>query len=167
MSRRSVEGPDSGGATDVRFRGSQHTSLTGEGDLLVPDIWRAGLGESVVVTPVAPGDQETYLAVWPSIRFDDEVNAAVSGGPVDEDERRLARRWLLARTADASVDDQGLISIPEFLLQATGLRESEGQVLMVGVGSHLEVWPAGTDLGRASLRNGTLGGTDCAGRPRP
>lgn len=79
----------------------------------------------------------TYVAGFDTEQWEKTAEAPLAI-PLYEERGRILRRQVFASAVSAEIDEQGRILIPENLLQAAAIKG--GEVVVVGVGDHFEVW---------------------------
>jgi len=116
------------------FLGAHRHIVDAKGRVVMPAKYRARLERGVVVTP----SPDPCLHVYPVDHFEREV-AELVNGPRSNPATRARARALLGAASDEALDGQGRIKLPAGLRTRAGL---EREVVVVGVGSYLEVWDA-------------------------
>ncbi len=101
--------------------------------VFVPAKFRDALGEEFVVT--VSGDKEC-IQCYSEAEFENkylEIQEKI-GDMIDEDSLLMD---LFSEATTVEVDVKGRITIPETHMQALNI---EGEVLIVGMGKHVEIW---------------------------
>lgn len=80
---------------------------------------------------------EAYVAGFDTEQWEKTAEAPLNI-PLYEARGRVLRRQVFASAVSAEIDEQGRILIPENLLVAAGIKG--GEVVIVGVGDHFEIW---------------------------
>lgn len=120
--------------------GAFRRSLDEKGRVAIPRRMRTALANTETVTVyMAPGT-DGCLAVYSEAEFKVLGDRLGTASPTGSDVRAFSRLFY-ARAQSLEVDSQGRMRIPPELMQIAGL---QGEVMIVGVRDHLEVW----DLGR-------------------
>ena len=114
------------------FMGEYNHTTDTKGRLIVPSKFREALGESFVVTKGLDGCLFVYDNVeWNA--FEEKLRTL----PITNKEARQFVRFFLAGAAEAEVDKQGRILVPNVLREFAGL---DKDVVLIGVGSRIEIW---------------------------
>lgn len=130
------------------FLGVHHHTVDDKGRVVLPAKYRARLERGAVVTP----SPDSCLHVYPVDRFQEEVDALVSGPRSDPGTRARARAFLGA-ASDQTVDAQGRMILPAALRTGAGLQR---EVVVVGVGAYLEIWDAASWPGEEARADAVL-----------
>jgi len=105
--------------------------------LLLPKSVRDQMGEADVLFLTPGSDQALWLTTAASLeKLTDKMEKKTEG----EEDGKLNRRRYFALTERVTVDKTGRLVLPAAL--ATGA-ELKQEVVLVGVGDHVEVWDAG------------------------
>ena len=114
------------------FMGEYNHTIDAKGRLIIPSKYREALGNEFVVTKGLDGCLFVYdNAEWTA--FEEKLKAL----PLTNKDARRFVRFFLAGAALAEVDKQGRILIPGTLRE---FAELEKEVVLVGVGSRVEIW---------------------------
>ncbi len=114
------------------FIGEYNHSLDEKGRISVPAKFRVSLKEGAVVTRGLDKCLFLYAkAEW------EKMAERVAGLPIGQANSRAFARSMLAGAMDAPPDNQGRISIPEYLRVYAGLKKN---AIIAGVGGRLEIW---------------------------
>ena len=117
----------------MAFRGHFEHSLDAKNRLSIPARFRAAFSTGTVL---AKGI-EPCVAVWTAESHEANVERALGElNPMSGDYRRVAR-YLQGNSWDTELDASGRVILPSQLLEHTGIQK---EVVVVGVGDHLEVW---------------------------
>lgn len=114
------------------FMGEYNHTIDTKGRLIIPSKFREILGDAFVVTKGLDGCLFVYdNEEWK--RFEEKLRSL----PITNKEARQFVRFFLAGAAEAEVDKQGRILIPNVLREFAELTKD---VVLVGVGSRIEIW---------------------------
>ena len=114
------------------FMGEYNHTIDAKGRLIVPSKFREILGDAFVVTKGLDGCLFVYdNEEWK--RFEEKLRSL----PITNKEARQFVRFFLAGATEAEVDKQGRILIPNVLRE---FAEITKDVVLVGVGSRIEIW---------------------------
>ena len=114
------------------FMSEYNHTVDTKGRLIVPSKFREQLGDEFVVTKGMDGCLFVYANDdWSA--FEQKLTSL----PLINKEARKFARFFLAGAAQVEVDKQGRILLPANLRQFAGL---EKDVVLVGVGSRIEIW---------------------------
>ena len=114
------------------FIGEYSHTIDSKGRLIVPSKFREQLGDEFVMTKGLDGCLFVYEnSEWKS--FEEKLHAL----PLTNANARKFTRFFLAGACACEVDKQGRILIPAVLREFANL---EKDVVLVGVGSRIEIW---------------------------
>ena len=114
------------------FMGEYNHTIDAKGRLIIPSKFREILGDAFVVTKGLDGCLFVYdNEEWK--RFEEKLRSL----PITNKEARQFVRFFLAGATEAEVDKQGRILIPNVLRE---FPEITKDVVLVGVGSRIEIW---------------------------
>jgi MraZ protein len=117
----------------LAFRGHFEHSLDAKNRLSIPARYRAAFSGGVVLAK----DPEPCLTVWPAETHESIIQRALGGlNPMGRDYRRLSR-FFQGNSFEVELDASGRVVLPPPLLGYAGIGK---EVVVVGVGDHLEVW---------------------------
>jgi MraZ protein len=117
----------------LAFRGNYDHSLDAKNRLSIPAKFRASFSSGVVLAK----DSEPCVAVWTADRHEAIIEAALADtNPMGPAARRIAR-YHQANSFDQELDSAGRVTLPPGLLEHAGV---EKEVVVAGVGDHLEIW---------------------------
>jgi MraZ protein len=118
--------------------GTHPCTLTDEHGLTLPKRLRQQFGDRALRTLyAAPGpDQSVWLYTAAGL---ERLNEQLGRSPAGDSRIRQARRLCFAQAEECGVDRSGHVNLPEHLVQYAGLQQ---EVVLLGVGDHLEVWDA-------------------------
>jgi MraZ protein len=134
----------------VPFRGTFDHTLDAKNRLTVPARYRATLAEGVVLA--MPLDQEPCVGVWRPEDYERFSERALADLPPLSPRRSELERFFFGSSHDVDLDAAGRIMVPGFLADHGKLHKD---VVVVGVGDHLELWDrGGWDEHRPALLGG-------------
>jgi MraZ protein len=117
----------------LAFRGHYEHSLDAKNRLSIPARFRAAFSSGVVLAK----DPEPCVAIWPTETHESIIRKALGGlNPMGSQHRKLSR-FFQANSWDIDLDAAGRVTLPPPLL---GHANVEKEVVVAGVGDHLEVW---------------------------
>ena len=117
----------------MAFRGHFEHSLDAKNRLSIPARFRAAFSTGTVLAK----DFEPCVAVWTAEAHEAIVDRALGSlNPMGADYRRLSR-YFQGNSFDTELDASGRVILPAPLLEHSGIQK---EVVVVGVGDHLEVW---------------------------
>lgn len=117
----------------MAFRGHFEHSLDVKNRLSIPARFRAAFSSGTVLAK----DFEPCVAVYTSEAHETIVERALGAlNPMGQDYRKLSR-YFQGNSFDTEIDAAGRVTLPAPLLDHTGIQK---EVVVVGVGDHLEVW---------------------------
>jgi len=120
----------------LAFRGHYEHSLDAKNRLSIPARFRAAFSSGVVLAK----DPEPCVTIWPTETHESIIQRALSGlNPMGSRYRTLSR-FYQGHSWDMDLDSSGRVTLPPHLLAYAAL---EKEVVVVGVGDHLEVWGRG------------------------
>jgi MraZ protein len=119
----------------LAFRGHYEHSLDAKNRLSIPARFRAAFSSGVVLAK----DPEPCLAVWTPAANESIIERALSGlNPMGSQYRKLSR-FYQGNSFEVELDAAGRVTLPPPLLEHGSIQKD---VVVVGVGDHLEVWGA-------------------------
>jgi MraZ protein len=119
----------------LAFRGHYEHSLDAKNRLSIPARFRAAFSSGVVLAK----DPEPCLAVWTPSNHEAIIERALSGlNPMGSQYRKLSR-FYQGNSFEMELDAAGRVTLPPPLLDHGDIQKD---VVVVGVGDHLEVWGA-------------------------
>jgi MraZ protein len=119
----------------LAFRGHFDHSLDAKNRLSIPARFRAAFSDGVVLAK----DPETCVAVWTPSTHESIIERALGGlNPMGSEYRKLSR-FYQGNSFEVDLDAAGRVTLPPPLLSHAQI---EKEVVVVGVGDHLEVWGA-------------------------
>ena len=117
----------------MAFRGHYEHSLDAKNRLSIPARFRASFSAGVVLAK----DPEPCVAVWTPDTHEAIIDRALAGlNPMGSEHRKLSR-FYQGNSFEVELDSNGRVTLPPPLLSHAGVAK---EVVVVGVGDHLEVW---------------------------
>jgi transcriptional regulator MraZ len=117
----------------LAFRGHYQHSLDAKNRLSIPARFRAAFSAGVVLAK----DPEPCVAIWPPDTHETIIERALGGlNPMGSQYRKLSR-FYQGNSFDVELDASGRVTLPPTLLDHAAI---ERELVVVGVGDHLEVW---------------------------
>ena len=117
----------------MSFRGHYEHSLDAKNRLSIPARFRAAFSNGVVLAK----DPETCVAVWTPATHESIIERALSDlNPMGAQYRKLSR-FYQGNSFEVELDASGRVTLPSTLMAHASI---EKEVVVVGVGDHLEVW---------------------------
>jgi MraZ protein len=124
----------------LAFRGHYEHSLDAKNRLSIPAKFRAAFSSGVVLAK----DPETCVAVWTPDSHEAIIERALGGlNPMGSEYRKLSR-FYQGNSFEVDLDSSGRVTLPPPLMGHAGIGK---EVVVVGVGDHLEVWSQESWLG--------------------
>jgi MraZ protein len=119
----------------LAFRGHFEHSLDAKNRLSIPARFRASFSSGTVLAK----DPEPCVAIWTPDGHESIIARALGPlNPMGSEYRKLSR-FYQGNSFDLELDASGRVTLPAPLLAHA---EIEKEVVVVGVGDHLEVWGA-------------------------
>ena len=118
------------------FIGQYRHNLDAKNRIIVPARFRDGLGEEFVVTKGLDG----CLSIFTADKWT-EMIGRLARIPATKREARQYLRSLTSKAVECSLDNQGRIQLPQFLIATANIKKS---CVIVGVADHVEIWPEET-----------------------
>ncbi len=117
----------------MAFRGHFEHSLDAKNRLAIPARFRAAFSGGTVLSKEA----ESCVAVWTPEAHESNIERALGHlNPFGPQYRKLSR-FFQGNSFDIDLDASGRVTLPPPLLTHADI---EKEVVVVGVGTHLEVW---------------------------
>ena len=117
----------------MAFRGHYEHSLDAKNRLSIPARFRASFSNGTVLAK----DPETCVAVWTPESHEAIIERALAGlNPMGSRYRKLSR-FYQGNSFEIDLDASGRVTLPPPLIQHASIGR---EVVVVGVGDHLEVW---------------------------
>ncbi|OIO06596.1 cell division/cell wall cluster transcriptional repressor MraZ [Candidatus Falkowbacteria bacterium CG_4_9_14_3_um_filter_36_9] len=114
------------------FIGEYQHNLDNKGRLAVPAKFRASLKGGAVVTK----GLDNCLFLYPKKQWD-ELARKLANLPINQAKARAFTRLMLAGAMEVEFDNQGRISIPEYLRKFSSLKKKS---IIAGLYDRLEIW---------------------------
>lgn len=114
------------------FIGEYRHNLDAKGRLSVPAKFRSALGSSAIITK----GLDSCLYIYPKEEWEVMANK-LRDLPISSASARSFSRLMLSGAMESEIDKLGRTLLPGFLRDYAGI---EGEVVVAGVGRHLEVW---------------------------
>ena len=122
---------------DNIFIGEYRHQLDDKGRLAIPAKFRASLKKGAVVTKGLDGCLFLYTPVeWK------KLVDKLSSMPISQSNARAFARLMLAGAMDVTVDTQGRINLPNYLIEF-GKLKTKTQTIVAGLMNRLEIWEEG------------------------
>jgi MraZ protein len=119
----------------LAFRGHYEHSLDAKNRLSIPARFRAAFSGGVVLAK----DPEPCVAVWTPETHESIIDRALGGlNPMGSEYRKLSR-FYQGNSFEVELDASGRVTLPPTLMGHAAIGKD---VVVVGVGDHLEVWSA-------------------------
>lgn len=116
----------------VMFMGEYRHNLDSKNRLIIPAKFRDQLSTSVYVTEWMDGCLAAYAeGEW------NEMITKLNRLPKTNAHARAYVRRITGKADECSIDSQGRIVLPQFLVKDTGLKKG---CVIVGVSDHFEIW---------------------------
>lgn len=117
----------------MAFRGHYEHSLDAKHRLSIPSRFRAAFASGLVLAK----DSDACISVWTPEAHEDTVGRALQGKNPLGPEYKSIQRFFGANSFDIELDSSGRVTLPSPLMTHAGV---EKEVVVAGVGDHLEVW---------------------------
>ncbi len=117
------------------FIGEYNHNLDDKGRLAIPAKFRAILKKGAVVTK----GLDNCLFLYSKEQFE-KIAQKFATLPISQAKARAFSRHMLAGAMDVDFDNQGRITLPEYLRQFSSLKKG---VIIAGLYNHLEIWDEG------------------------
>lgn len=114
------------------FIGEYNHNLDDKGRLAIPAKFRAVLKKGAVVTK----GLDNCLFLYSKEQFQ-KIAQKFASLPISQAKARAFARHMLAGAMDLSFDNQGRVTLPEYLRQFSGLKKG---IIIAGLYNHLEIW---------------------------
>jgi MraZ protein len=117
----------------LAFRGHFEHSLDAKNRLSIPTRFRTAFASGTVLAKTP----EACVAIWTPEINEAIIERALSGlNPMGSEYRKMSR-FFQGNSFEVDLDASGRVTLPPPLLTHAGI---EKEVVVVGVGDHLEVW---------------------------
>ncbi len=117
------------------FIGEYNHNLDDKGRLAIPAKFRTLLKKGGVVTK----GLDNCLFLYTKDQWE-RIASKLSSLPISQAKARAFARHLLAGAMDLEFDNQGRVTLPEYLRDFSDLKKS---VIIAGLYNHLEIWDKG------------------------
>ena len=114
------------------FIGEYNHNLDTKGRLAIPAKFRSVLKKGAVVTK----GLDDCLFLYPKEQFK-KIAEKFANLPIGQSKARAFARHMLAGAMDLEFDNQGRITLPEYLRKFSSLKK---KVIVAGLYNHLEIW---------------------------
>ncbi|MFA5024448.1 MAG: division/cell wall cluster transcriptional repressor MraZ [Patescibacteria group bacterium] len=114
------------------FIGEYNHNLDDKGRLAIPAKFRAILKKGAVVTK----GLDNCLFLYSKEQFE-TIAKKFAALPISQAKARAFTRHMLAGAMDVEFDNQGRVTLPEYLRKFSGLKKS---IIIAGLYNHLEIW---------------------------
>ncbi len=114
------------------FIGEYNHNLDTKGRLAIPAKFRSVLKKGAVVTK----GLDDCLFLYPKEQFK-KIAEKFASLPIGQAKARAFARHMLAGAMDLEFDNQGRITLPEYLRKFSSLKK---KVIVAGLYNHLEIW---------------------------
>jgi MraZ protein len=114
------------------FIGEYNHNLDAKGRLAVPAKFRSMLEEGAVVTK----GLDNCLFLYPKNEWND-IAKKLANLPISQSKARAFSRMMLAGAMDVEFDNQGRITLPEYLRKFANL---DKKTIVAGLYDRLEIW---------------------------
>ncbi len=143
----------------MAFRGHFEHSLDAKHRLSIPSRYRTAFASGLVLSK----DAETCITAWPPEAHEKMVDRALTGkNPLGSEFKRI-QRYFQGNSFDLELDSAGRVTLPPTLLAHARV---EKEVVVAGVGDHLEVWSRDGWNSEQSALDAVIGEvTDALGDP--
>jgi len=114
------------------FIGEYQHNLDDKGRLAIPAKFRAILKRGAVVTK----GLDNCLFLYSKEQFS-QIAAKFAALPISQAKARAFARHMLAGAMDVDFDNQGRVTLPDYLRKFSSLKK---KVVIAGLYNHLEIW---------------------------
>jgi MraZ protein len=114
------------------FIGEYNHNLDDKGRLAIPAKFRLILKKGAVVTK----GLDNCLFLYSKEQFE-KIAKKFAALPISQSKARAFSRHMLAGAMDVDFDNQGRVTLPEYLRKFSGLKKG---VIIAGLYNHLEIW---------------------------
>ncbi len=143
----------------MALKGHYEHSLDAKHRLSIPSRYRAAFSDGLVLAK----DSDACISVWTPEGQESIIARALSGkNPLGRDYKQI-QRYFQANSFPLELDASGRVILPPPLLAHAGI---EKDVIVAGLGDHLEVWDRGRwDEEQTRLAEGIGEVTEALGDP--
>jgi len=117
------------------FIGEYNHNLDDKGRLAIPAKFRTILKKGAVVTK----GLDNCLFLYSKEQFE-KIAQKFAALPISQAKARAFSRHMLAGAMDVDFDNQGRITLPEYLRKFSSLKKG---IIIAGLYNHLEIWDEG------------------------
>ena len=114
------------------FWGEYSHQLDSKGRLIIPTRYRSQLTDDAILTR----GLDQNLVIYPKQTWE-KVKEQLNQVPITHPTARALRRLLFSGAVELSLDKQGRINMPNYLLEYASIEES---ILLVGMETFIELW---------------------------
>ncbi|MEM9955324.1 MAG: division/cell wall cluster transcriptional repressor MraZ [Chloroflexota bacterium] len=125
------------------FWGEYSHQIDNKGRLIIPARYRDRLSDSAILTR----GMDKNLVIYPEATWE-KVTQQLSQMPMTHPTTRALRRLLFSGAVELSLDKQGRVNIPTYLLEYGAINDT---ILLVGMETFIELWQP--DQWRITLDN--------------
>ncbi|MDD2680935.1 MAG: division/cell wall cluster transcriptional repressor MraZ [Patescibacteria group bacterium] len=118
------------------FIGEYNHNLDDKGRLAIPAKFRLILKKGAVVTK----GLDNCLFLYSKEQFE-KIAKKFAALPISQAKARAFSRHMLAGAMDVDFDNQGRVTLPEYLRKFSGLKKG---IIIAGLYNHLEIWDEDT-----------------------
>jgi MraZ protein len=117
----------------MAFRGHYEHSLDAKNRLSIPARFRSSFASGLVLAK----DSDACVSAWTPDQHESLIERALAGqNPLGPSYKKI-QRFFQANSFDAELDSAGRVILPQPLLAYADI---DKEVVVAGVGDHLEVW---------------------------
>lgn len=114
------------------FWGEYSHQLDSKGRLIIPTRYRSQLTDDAILTR----GLDHNLVIYPKQTWE-KVKEQLNQVPITHPSARALRRLLFSGAVELSLDKQGRINMPNYLLEYASIEDS---ILLVGMETFIELW---------------------------
>ncbi len=114
------------------FWGEYSHQLDSKGRLIIPTRYRSQLTDDAILTR----GLDQNLVIYPKQTWE-KVKEQLNQVPITHPTARALRRLLFSGAVELSLDKQGRINMPNYLLEYASIEDS---ILLVGMETFIELW---------------------------
>jgi MraZ protein len=134
----------------LAFRGHYEHSLDAKNRLSIPAKFRTAFSSGLVLAM----DSDPCIAAWTPEAHEETVAQALGGLNPLGSRRKQIQRFFQSNAFDMELDSAGRVTVPGQLI---GHASIEKEVMVVGVGDHLEIWDEGRWREQQQVLASTIG----------
>jgi MraZ protein len=117
----------------MAFKGHVEHSLDAKSRLSIPARYRTAFASGIVLAK----DSDACLSAWTPEAQERIIDRALQGKNPLGSEYKAIQRYFQSNSFDLELDSAGRVIVPPPLVEHAGI---EKEVVVAGVGDHLEVW---------------------------